>query len=119
MAYDPARWIVLASDGRHSTLGRYTAPDDAEVMAAGAALAITGLAGWLVRLEGDYWTRRAPVVLTMIKPLAYAAEADWPTAVAAFDAMRIVATSSKVRSSPSSTAISPVMSCQRRTITST
>ena len=34
LAYDPARWIVLASDGRHSTLGRYTPPDDAEVRAA-------------------------------------------------------------------------------------
>ncbi len=53
MAYDSARWIVLARDGRHSTLGRNTAPDDAEIAAACAALASIGLAGWLVRLEGD------------------------------------------------------------------
>ncbi len=119
MAYGPTRWIVLASDGRHSTLGRYTPPDDAEVAAAGAALASMGLTGWLVRVEGEYWTRRKSVVLTMIQPLAYAAEAAWPAAVATFDAMRIAATSSKVRSSPSSTATSPVISCQRRTITST
>jgi hypothetical protein len=101
MAYDPTRWIVLASDGRHSTLGRYTAPDDAEVAAAGAALASMGLTGWLVRLEGDYWARRTSVALTMVQPLAHAADADWPAAVAAFEAMRMAATSSKVRSSRS------------------
>ena len=93
MAYDPARhvrWIVLASDGRHSTLGRDTTPSDAEVAAAGAALSRMGLAGWLVRLDGDYWARRAPVVLTLVQPLAHA-DADWPAAVAAFDAMRTAA----------------------------
>ena len=101
MAYDPARWIVLANDGRHSTLGCDTAPEDAEVAAAGAALASMGLTGWLVRLDGDYWSRRKPVALTMIQPLSHAADADWPAAVAAFEAMRMAATSSKVRSSPS------------------
>ena len=104
MAYDPARhvrWIVLASDGRHSALGRDTAPSDAEVAAAGVALASMGLAGWLVRVEGDYWSRRAPVVLTLVQPLAHAADADWPAAVAAFEAKRMTATSSKVRSSRS------------------
>ena len=101
MAYDPTRWIVLATDGRHTTIGRDTAPDDAEVASASAALANLGLIGWLVRLEGDYWSRRKPVILTLIQPLAHAADADWPAAVAAFEAMRIAATSSKVRSSPS------------------
>ena len=101
MAPSHHRWIVLASDGRHTTIGRDTAPDDVEVAAAGAALARIGLIGWLVRLEGDYWSRRNPVVLIMIQPLAHAADADWPAAVAAFEAMRIAATSSKVRSSPS------------------
>lgn len=101
MAPSHHRWIVLANDGRHSTIGRDTAPDDAELAAAGSALANMGLAGWLVRLEGDYWARRKPVVLTMIQPLSHAAESDWHTAVAAFEAMRMAATSSKVRSSPS------------------
>ena len=101
MAYAPARWIVLATDGRHSTLGRDTAPSDAEVAAAATALASMGLTGWLVRLEGDYWSRRSRPVLTAIRPLAHATDADWPAAVAAFDARRIAATSSKVRSSRS------------------
>lgn len=76
MARSQSRWIVLASDGRHSTIGRDRAPDDAELAAAGAALANLGLAGWLVRLEGDYWARRKPAVLTMIQPLTHAADAD-------------------------------------------
>jgi hypothetical protein len=101
MAPSHLRWIVLARDGRHSTIGRDTVPDDATLAAAGSALAGIGLAGWLVRLDGDYWSRRKPVVLTMIQPLAHAADADWGAAVAAFEAMRMAATSSKVRSSPS------------------
>jgi hypothetical protein len=101
MTYDPARWIVLASDGRHTTIGRDTAPDDVEVASASTALANLGLVGWLVRLEGDYWARQTPVALTMVQPLAHAADADWPAAVAAFEAMRMAATSSKVRSSRS------------------
>ena len=118
MAPSHHRWIVLASDGRHTTIGRDTAPDDVEVAAAGAALARIGLTGWLVRLEGDYWARRKPVVLTMIQPLSHAVDADWPTAVAAFEAMRMAATSSKVRSSPSRMAGSPVNACQRSSATS-
>jgi hypothetical protein len=104
MDYHPSRhvrWIVLARDGRHTTLGCNTAPDAIEIAAAGSALASMGLTGWLVRLEGDYWARRTPVALTMVQPLAHAADADWPAAVAAFEAMRMAATSSKVRSSPS------------------
>ena len=113
------RWIILAADGRHSTLGRSAAPDEEEVAQVASALAALGLAGWYVILDGDYWSRRAPVVLTVPRPLAGATDAEWSAAVAAFDALRVAATSSKVRSSPSTTATSPVISCQRRTITST
>ncbi len=113
------RWIILAADGRHSTLGCHAPPDEEEVAKAASALAAVGLAGWYVILDGDYWSRRAPVALTMVQPLAHATDAGWPAAEAAFEALRVAATSSKVRSSPSSTATSPVMSCQRRTITST
>ena len=112
------RWIILAADGRHSTLGRSAPPDEEEVAKATSALAAIGVAGWYVILDGDYWSRRTPVVLTVVPPLTDASDADWSVAVAAFEAPRVVATSSNVRSSPSSTATSPVMSCQRRTITS-
>ena len=112
------RWIIVAADGRHSTLRRSAQPDEEEVAKAASALAAVGLSGWLVRLEGDYWSRRTPVMLTVIQPLAHAAAADWPTAVAAFEAMRIAATSLKVRSSPSRMAGSPVNACQRSTATS-
>lgn len=112
------RWIILAADGRHSTLGRYAPPDEEEVAKATSALASVGLAGWYVILDGDYWARRAPVVLTPLRPLAYAADADWPAAVAAFEAMRMAATSSKARSSPSRMAGSPVKACQCSSATS-
>ena len=112
------RWIILAADGRHSTLGRSAPPDEEEVAKAASALAAVGLAGWLVRLDGDYWSRRKPVVLTMMQPLAHAVDAGWPAAVAAFEAMRMAAMSSKVRSSPSRMAGSPVKACQRSSATS-
>ncbi len=68
---------------------------------AASTLAAVGLAGWYVILDGDYWARRQKVMLTMVQPLAHAAEADWSAAVAAFEAMRMAAATSKVQSSPS------------------
>lgn len=41
------RWIILAQDGRHVTMGHAAPPSEAEVAAAAAALAAQGLAGWL------------------------------------------------------------------------
>jgi hypothetical protein len=90
------RWIILAADGRHSTLGCHAPPDEEEVAKAASALAALGLAGWYVILDGDYWSRRMPAVLTAICPLAGATDADWSVAEAAFEAMRTAATSSKV-----------------------
>jgi len=45
------RWIILAADGRHSTLGRITPPDEEEVARAASALAAVGLAGQARRLQ--------------------------------------------------------------------
>jgi len=53
------RWIILAQDGRHVTMGRAAPPSDAEIAAAAAALAAQGLAGWLAMLDGNYWSRIA------------------------------------------------------------
>ena len=90
------RWIILAADGRHSTLGCHAPPDEEEVAKAASALAALGLAGWYIILDGDYWSRRTPVVLTVVRPLAGATDAGWPAAEAEFEAMRTAATSSKV-----------------------
>ena len=90
------RWIILATDGRHSTLGCHAPPDEEEVAKAASALAALGLAGWYIILDGDYWSRRTPVVLTVVRPLAGATDAGWPAAEAEFEAMRTAATSSKV-----------------------
>jgi hypothetical protein len=51
------RWVVVAPDGRFSTLGRASDPTEEEilaaVLAAEAALRAQGLAGWLAVTEGN------------------------------------------------------------------
>lgn len=81
------RWIVLAQDGRHVTLGRAAAPSEAQVQAAAVALAAQGLAGWLATLDGDYWGR-GRVTLAPVQIIGATAELDWPAAVAAFEKAR-------------------------------
>lgn len=85
------RWIILAQDGRHVTMGRAAPPSEAEVEAAATALAAQGLAGWLATLDGNYWSRRR-VFLAPIQMLGNSASLDWPAAIAAFDAARKAAT---------------------------
>ncbi len=63
------RWIVLAEDGRHSTLGRDTDPTEAEIASTEQALAAQGLHGWLAIADGDYWAKRDKVGLLMVRPL--------------------------------------------------
>jgi hypothetical protein len=82
------RWIVLATDGKHATLGRAAQPTEVEVAQAACALAAAGLAGWLATMDGEYWSRRRRVVLTPLKLLAGPADADWQAASAAFEAAR-------------------------------
>jgi len=81
------RWIILAQDGRHVTMGRAAPPSVAEVEAAAAALAAQGLAGWLATLDGNYWSRRR-VVLAPVQMLGDGATLDWPAAIIAFEAAR-------------------------------
>ena len=84
------RTIILSDDGRHVTLGRYSYPSEAEVAAAGAALAGLGMGGWLCTLTGTYYGRRK-VTLTCIREVA-APRAEFATAEAAFHANRKAAT---------------------------
>ena len=84
------RWIVLGADGRHVSLGR-TEPSEAQVKAASDALAAQGLSGWLVRMQGDYYSRRK-VTLEPLQRIGAAQEPDWQAALSAFDAARQRAT---------------------------
>ena len=81
------RWIILAQDGRHVTMGRAAPPSEAEVEAAAAALTAQGIAGWLATLDGNYWSRRH-IVLTQVQMLGDGATLDWPTAITSFEAAR-------------------------------
>ncbi len=81
------RWIVLATDGRHVTVGRHTDPTEEEIEAAAKGLAAQGLAGWLAVSEGDYWAKRGTMTVMMVKPLADPATA-FEDAVAAYEAIR-------------------------------
>ena len=81
------RWMILAQDGRHVTMGRAAPPSEAEVEAAAAALAAQGLAGWLASLDGNYWSRRR-VALAAVQMLGDDATLGWSAASTAFEAAR-------------------------------
>jgi hypothetical protein len=85
------RWIVLTADGRHATLRRTAEPTEAEVAQAASALAAAGLTGWLATMEGEYWSRRRPLVLTPLRLLTGASDSDWQTAATAFHVTRSAA----------------------------
>jgi hypothetical protein len=80
------RWIVLCSDGRHTTIGRHRDPDEDELTQVGASLVAAGLAGWLAVVKGGYYTSDRPELL-MVRPLA-GDPTNWDEAVTAFEAHR-------------------------------
>jgi hypothetical protein len=80
------RWIVLGADGRHTTLGRATDPNEEEVSAVEDALRRAGVGGYLAVSEGDYWSA-APMTLLEVRPLNRP-ETPFDAAVAAFLARR-------------------------------
>ena len=84
------RWMILGADGRHVSLGR-TEPSEAEIATASDALAAQGLSGWLVRMQGDYYSR-ARVKLEPLRAIGVAPEANWQAALSAFLAARHRAT---------------------------
>jgi hypothetical protein len=81
------RWIVLGADGRHMSLGRATPPTDIEIIGVSDALAAQGLSGWLACMQGDYYSR-GKVTLAPLKRIGADHEADWQTALAAFQRLR-------------------------------
>ena len=56
------RYLLIAEDGRHTTLGRATEPDQEALDIAAEGLDSLGLAGWYVLAEGatTAWRTRSP-----------------------------------------------------------
>ena len=84
------RWIVLGTDGRHVSLGR-TEPSEAEIATASDTLSAQGLSGWLVRMQGEYYSR-GKVTLEPLQRIGAVHDADWQAALSAFHAARHRAT---------------------------
>ena len=63
------RWIVLAEDGRHSTIGRHTDPTEDDLERAAASLRAASLGGWLAVMEGEYYGQRSRVELLQVREL--------------------------------------------------
>ncbi|MFM7691590.1 MAG: hypothetical protein ACKPAC_19375, partial [Alphaproteobacteria bacterium] len=81
-----ARWIVLGTDGRHVSLGR-TEPSEAEIATASDALAAQWLSGWLVRMQGEYYSR-SRISVEPLQRIGATQDADWQAALSAFHAAR-------------------------------
>ena len=79
------RWLVLGADGLHVTLGRHRDPEPEEIERAEQVLKAQNLAGWLVVMKGEYYTRTKPKLI-MVRPLGEP-EADWDQAGAGFEAL--------------------------------
>ena len=80
------RWLVIAEDGRHVTLGRHTDPTEEEIAVSGERLDEMNLAGWLVVSEGGYY-RRHNVSLLLVRPITKKT-ADWVEAQSRWQAIR-------------------------------
>ncbi len=48
------RWLVVAEDGHHATIGIRTDPSPEEIQSLGDSLESAGVAAWLVVSEGGY-----------------------------------------------------------------
>jgi hypothetical protein len=80
------RWVILAEDGRHVSIGRHSDPSPEELAQSEANLAAQGLAGWLVIMEGGYYQRGKPSLM-MVRSLCNP-QRPFAEAIAAFQAAR-------------------------------
>ena len=96
--FPETRFIMLASDGRHSTVSRFY-PNDGEIPMMEKSLRQQGLVGYLCRLEGTYHSKAAAVRVVGLRPLAGATapsndpdaidpHSPWVRACAGFQAER-------------------------------
>lgn len=81
------RWIILAEDGRHSTIGRHTDPSEAELVNVANALTASGQGGWLAVTEGQYYLPHDRIAVMLVRELS-PTHTPWETAVEAFQAAR-------------------------------
>lgn len=86
------RWIVLTTDGRHSSVGRHTDPTPEQIADVEAQLRASGLSGWLVLMKGAYYAGRRPGLM-MVRPLGEPPREGWEGAKEAFEATRLAALS--------------------------
>jgi hypothetical protein len=84
------RYLIIAEDGRHVTLGRAYAPTPEEIEKCSEGLAKQGLAGWYTIMRGDYWGRREPA-LEAVQEVGMPIACNWQTATANFKADRAIA----------------------------
>lgn len=80
-------WAVLGEDGRAVLLGRGTDPAEPEIAQAEQALVAQHIAGWLVVVEGDRWSRRSRPRCLPVRPLGCPI-APFEAAAIAFEARR-------------------------------
>ena len=69
------RWLVVAHDGHHSTIGIRTDPSPEEILSVGESLDSAGMAAWLVVSEGNY-DEGGVVTLLMVRPITNR-KGDW------------------------------------------
>ena len=72
------RWLVVAHDGHHSTIGIRTDPSPEEILSVGDSLESIGMAAWLVVSEGSY-DEEGVVTLLMVRPITNW-QGDWADA---------------------------------------
>lgn len=71
------RYLRVAADGRHTTLGRAFEPDEEVLNTAVEALDALGMAGWLVLSEGRYYGEGDISLLPVRRPTSRSS--DWET----------------------------------------
>ncbi|MBS1069743.1 hypothetical protein [Gluconobacter cerinus] len=64
------RWMIIAEDGRHTTLGQHRSPTEEEIVQVTASLSADGLGGWLVLGNGDYYQSRKPFDLEKVRQVS-------------------------------------------------
>mgnify|MGYP003366633005 CR=1 FL=1 len=81
------RWMIIAEDGRHATLGQYRCPTEEEISRVAASLSANRLGAWLVLGDGDYYQIRRPFELEKVRQVSES-EVSWEVAETRFMDLR-------------------------------